>query len=276
MRQIELNIIGGCSSTAMQVPMDGSGPPPGGSVSKRDEVRESALRTSDFGLSRSGLAMATIPDPNRGKWSQMLARTPAVRLAVSIACAVFVSGVSLSPAAAQAIDHLGVPGPIQFDGNSYKLVWSSRPSPGYTKQEYLPSDQRIGSYTQMLMVETMTGDLTVMDAVRAQIDMLKKRKATDPLVNMNVIQNTQAGEALLDFIVSSKDPKGENVVEWNAYRYAPLKGAADKSGVLLFAISHRAYGNDSAKSFLGQLKNRRAAQITALTKAAMPSVGGRP
>jgi hypothetical protein len=203
----------------------------------------------------------------------MLARTPVVRLAVSIACAAFVSSASLSPAATQVSDHLGVPGPIQFDGKSYKLVWSSRPTPGYAKQEYLPSDQSIGSYTQMLIVERVTGDLTVMGAVRAQVDMLKKRKATDPLVNMNVIENANAGEALLDFIVSSKDPKGEYVVEWNAYRYAPLKGAADKSGVLLFAISHRAYGNDNAKSFMGQLKNVRAAKITALTKAAMPCVG---
>lgn len=30
--------------------------------------------------------------------------------------------------------------------------------------------------------------------------MLKKQKATDPLVNMNVIENTNTGEALLDFI----------------------------------------------------------------------------
>ena len=206
----------------------------------------------------------------------MLARTPAISLAVSIACAAFISGASLSAAAAQVIDHLGVPVPIQFDGKSYKLVWSSKPAPGYAKQEYLPSDQSIASYTQMLIIERVTGDLTVMDAVRAQVDMLKKRKATDPLVNMNVIQNTQAGEALLDFIVSSKDPKGEYIVEWNAYRYAPSKGAADKSGVLLFAISHRAYGNENAKTFMGQLKTIRPAQITALTKAAMPSVDAQP
>ena len=206
----------------------------------------------------------------------MLARTLAISLAFSIACAAFVSGASLSAATAQVFDHLGVPGPIQFDGKSYKLVWSSRPAPGYAKQEYLPSDQSIVSYTQMLIIERVTGDLTVMDAVRAQVDMLKKRKATDPLVNMNVIQNTQAGEALLDFIVSSKDPKGEYIVEWNAYRYAPSKGAADKSGVLLFAISHRAYGNENAKAFMGQLKTIRPAQITALTKAAMPSVGDKP
>jgi hypothetical protein len=202
----------------------------------------------------------------------MLARTPATRLAVSIACAVFVSGALLSPATAQVTDYLGVPGPIQFDGKSYKLVWSSRPAPAYAKQEYLPSDQSVGSYTQMLIIERVTGNVTVMDAVRAQADMLKKRKATDPLVNMNVIQNANAGEALLDFIVSSKDSKGEYIAEWNAYRYAPLKGAAGKSGVLLFAISHRAYGNDNSKSFLMRLKNTRAAQIAALTKAAMPSV----
>lgn len=124
----------------------------------------------------------------------------------------------------------------------------------------------------MLMIERVTGDLTVMSAVRVQVDMLNKRKGTDPLVNMKVIQNSDAGEALLDFIVSSKNPKGEYIVEWNAYRYAPLRGVADKSGVLLFAISHRAYGNDNAKVFMERLKSIRMAQITALTKASLPSV----
>lgn len=79
----------------------------------------------------------------------MLARKPIVRLAVSIACAAFISSASLSPAAAQVSDYLGVPGPIQFDGKPYKLVWSSRPTSGYAKQEYLTSDQSIGSYTQI-------------------------------------------------------------------------------------------------------------------------------
>lgn len=212
------------------------------------------------------------PRLNPDQGTGMKGRRRVIRLAASVACAAFVSGALLSPAAAQAIDYLGVPGPLQFDGKSYRLAWSSRPSPGYTKQEYLPPDQNSSNYTQMLMIERVTGDLTVMGAVRAQVDMLNKRKGTDPLVNMKVIQNSDAGEALLDFIVSSRDPKGEYIVEWNAYRYAPVKGAADKSGVLLFAVSHRAYGNDNAKVFMERLKNIRMAQIAAFTKAALPSV----
>jgi hypothetical protein len=100
--------------------------------------------------------------------------------------------------------------------------------------------------------------------------MLKKRKGSDPLVNMNILQHDATGEVLLDFIVSTKDAKGEYIVEWDAYRYAPYKDKFGKTGVLLYAISHRAYGNQNAKTFLGGLKQLRPAQIGALTKAALP------
>lgn len=97
---------------------------------------------------------------------------------------------------------------------------------------------------------------------------LNQRKASDPLVNMSVIKNDKTGEVLLDFIVSAKSERGETIVEWNAYRYA----SRGRAGLLLFAVSHRAYGSQDARTFLAELKRVRPAQIDRLAKAPLPEI----
>jgi hypothetical protein len=177
-----------------------------------------------------------------------------------------------APVSAQVKDHLNIPGPIAFDGQSYELAWSSRPSAAYTKQEYLPKGQTVEHFGEMLLVEFLAGDLKVADAVQAQMHKLNARKGRDPLVRTAVVKNDATGEMLLDFLMSDKDKNGDIVVEWNAYRYARITDASGRTGIGLFGISRRAYGNDNAKAFLGALKTRRPAQVDRLAKAALPFV----
>jgi hypothetical protein len=177
--------------------------------------------------------------------------------------------VAHPPAFAQAkpkaTDHLAVPGPLRLAGTEYLLAWSSQPAANYTKQEYVPKGEDPKTYTKMLLVEFLAGKLEPLAAARAQVAKLEERKGSDPLVNMDLIQNKSTGEVLLDFLISQKDAKGEYIVEWNAYRYAP-----HKDGVLLYGTSHRAYGNDAVRSFLQDLKTLRTTQIDALARAQLP------
>lgn len=178
-----------------------------------------------------------------------------------------------APAIAQKVtDHLGVPGPISFDGTDYLLSWSSKPNAQYTKQEYVPAGQTPQTYESMVMVEFLVTDMTPLQIANSQIDMLNKRKATDPLVNMGIIKNDQTGEVLLDFIVSSKDDKGEYIVEWNGYRYAKSENAEGEAGGMLFAISHRAYGNAASEAFMKALRNFKGAKVQELSKAKLPEL----
>ncbi|WP_312417757.1 hypothetical protein [Shinella sp.] len=179
-------------------------------------------------------------------------------------------GLMAASAFAQANDRLGLPGPIDFEGEAYGLAWSSQPSENYIKQEYLPAGDSPERYKQMILVETVSGGIAVMDAVRAQVDMLNKRKASDPLVNMDVIQNEATGEALLDFIISTKGNDGQYIVEWNSYRYARYSDATGNRGVMLFGVSRRAYGDDASKALLTQLKVLRPGRIKALTQVVLP------
>jgi len=176
-----------------------------------------------------------------------------------------------SALSAEVADYLSIPGPIQFSGTSYVFAWSSHPSADYYKQEYLPSGQTSERFQRMILIEATVRDVSVKDVVAAQVNMLNKRKSTDPTVNFAILTNSKNGEIILDFILSAQDSKGEDIVEWNAYRYAPLKGKGGASGVVLFGISRRGYGDD-ATDFLRRLKAARPGEINALAAYPVPSV----
>lgn len=176
-----------------------------------------------------------------------------------------------APALAQQVtDYLGVPGPIAFNGTDYALSWSSNPTPEYIKQEYLPSGQVPEAYSNMLMVEFLAGDLKPASMAVAQMDLLNQRKARDPMVSMALTEDAESGEVILDFVLSGRDETGGIVVEWNAYRYAQAQTAAGKTGGMLLAISHRAYGEAAARAFLSSLQDFKTGQVQALAAAELP------
>lgn len=177
------------------------------------------------------------------------------------------------PAFAQdKTDRLGVPGPLKLGGESYALVWSSQPTADYFKQQYLPSGAKLESYKSMVIVEFLATDRSVADVVAAQTNMIRERKATnDPVANFAAFENPSTGEVLLDFILSARDQKGEYIVEWNGYRYAEAE-LNGRRGVMLFALSERAYGNQASEQFLRELATFKKARLQALTTAPRPEL----
>jgi hypothetical protein len=171
----------------------------------------------------------------------------------------------------EAVDRLSVPGPITFNAASYRLSWSSHPSPDYYKQEYLPAGQTSDHFERMLLVEAIVHGADVSGVVSAQVDRLNRRKSTDPTVNFAILKNPKNGEVILDFVLSEEDNGKELIVEWNAYRYTTLKDKDGHSGVALFGLSRRAYGDESTE-FLRGLKAARPAEIDALAKYPLPVV----
>jgi hypothetical protein len=199
----------------------------------------------------------------------MIAVPSAIRLATAALTLLVCVG---TPAHSQepVSDRLSVPGPIIFGAETYVLSWSSHPSPGYYKQEYLPAGQTSEHFRQMVLVEAVM-DADVERAVARQVEWLNKRKSTDPTVNFAILKNPKNGEVILDFVLSSDEPQREYIAEWNAYRYARLTLKDGKPGVLLFGISRRAYC-DGATDFLRALKATRPQEIDALAKYPLPPV----
>jgi hypothetical protein len=191
------------------------------------------------------------------------------RLSRTVCWLVMLSAVAMLSVHAQSPqERLGVPGPVVFQGTTFAFAWSSNPSAGYFKQEYLPAGQTLERYEQMFIIEASTS-ATPEGAAAAQLAMLKKRKGSDPTVTWDVIRNNATGEIILDFILS--DSRAD-VVEWNAYRYAKL---GKNGGVALYAISRRAYG-DKTRDFLIVLKQNRPAAIRALATFDAPALKPKP
>ncbi|MBJ3784149.1 hypothetical protein [Devosia sediminis] len=162
-------------------------------------------------------------------------------------------------------DAIGIPGPIEFEGVSFDLVWTSHPTDTDYKQEYLPAGQAVEAYQQMFMIDLMTDGPTPDVAANAMVQSLEQRRANDPVVNFEVIRNTGTGEVILDFVLSSDD--GEMlIVEWNAYRYVPTD-----SGLAMFGISRRGY-DDEVTDFLTNLKSMRQPAIEALAFMEVPGI----
>lgn len=193
-------------------------------------------------------------------------------LAKTITATAILTMFSAAPALGQEVtDYLGVPGPIEVGETDYVLSWSSNPSDGYYKQEYLPAGAAPESYESMVIVEFLATDMPLAEVVAAQMQMVNARKASDPVANVAVFQNDQTGELVLDFLMSAKDDKGEFIVEWNGYRYVEAEFDG-KRGSLLFAVSERAYGNHSSEAFLGSLRDFKSQRILDLTKAELPEL----
>jgi hypothetical protein len=83
------------------------------------------------------------------------------------------------------VERLSVPQSFEFNGESYRLSWSSHPRPHYYKQEYLPSGQTSERFERMILIEATVREVNVKEVVAVQVNMLNRRKSTDPTVYPN-------------------------------------------------------------------------------------------
>lgn len=169
--------------------------------------------------------------------------------------------------AGQVKDRIGIVGPIRFGSESFSLAWGSHPSAQSYKQEYLPSGQRVERYTSMLMIDVVASGATPQSMAGQMVNNLKARKATDPVVNYDLITNKATNEIILDFVLSSEEADGQTIVEWNAYRYSP-----QGDGVRMVGISRRAYGDRVDPFLRNDLKNLRTRDIATLSALSLPAI----
>ena len=172
----------------------------------------------------------------------------------------------------KATDYLKVPGPIVFDNQAYLLSWSSHPAANFYKQEYIVKGDNPDQFKTMILTDVVTGEAEIKKVVGAKIAELKQMKASNPVVNYEVISNPKTGEYLLDFLLSANNADGSmSVVERNVYRYKTFTDKAGHKGVQLFGVSTRSYGAAIDKFFTA-LKATRKDLINKVSLYKMPEI----
>lgn len=155
---------------------------------------------------------------------------------------------------------------VSFSNTNYNLAWSSHPNDIYYKQEYLPLGENSQSFKTMIMIEAIILDAPIEKVVRLKESELQERKKTDPVCNYQITTNSQTGEYMIDFLLSSGD-----IVEWNGYRYKKFVDSKGNPTILLFALSRRAYG-DEITSFLTKLTSERIDYMNLIWDHKLPTI----
>ncbi|WP_373707688.1 hypothetical protein [Kaistella sp.] len=177
---------------------------------------------------------------------------------------------SVSDKVAPVKNYLNTPELIKLNGTDFDLSWSSHPSENYYKQEYVPSDNVVEKYKEMIAVELVVGDLTAKDAVNQKIQEIEARKATDRVSNYALKEDTETKELILDFMMS--EGAGEStILEWNVYRYKNYEDAGGNKGISLFSLSKRGYGIDVAQ-FGPDIRDNRPRYMVEFLALPRPSI----
>lgn len=155
---------------------------------------------------------------------------------------------------------------VLLSNTIYKLAWSSHPNADYYKQEYLSDGEKLERFKTMIMIDAIIKDLPIEKVVRLKESELQERKKTDKVCNYQITANSETGEYMIDFLISSGD-----IVEWNAYRYKKIKDSKGNPTVLLFALSKRAYGEEF-RTFLTELKSNRIEDINLIWNYKLPTI----
>lgn len=193
-------------------------------------------------------------------------------LPISLVGLLLLSCQSYAQTTKQLVNYLSIPGPINVQKKAYQLAWSSHPDVSLYKQEYLAVGDRFPNYKSMVMVDFVLTATTVDQAVASKIHELETLKATTPLVNVNVLNNKATGEKIIDCLIGQTAPDDRNsLVERTVFRFKTVKTKSGQRGVLLFAVSTRAYGKE-VTPFLLKLKTDKPILVNEVAKLAMPTI----
>ncbi|MGG7665338.1 hypothetical protein [Dyadobacter sp. BHUBP1] len=170
-----------------------------------------------------------------------------------------------------AVNYMGIPGPVVFQNKSYQLIWSSHPDASLYKQEYLVAGDGLPNYKSMITIDFVIVATNVDQAVRTKLRELEQLKKTLD-VNYEVIGNAATGEKIIDCLLGqTATDDAKSIYEHDVYRFKALTAKSGQKGILLYALSNRAYGKD-IHPFLTRLKAERKALIAEVAKASVPDI----
>ncbi|GGM83874.1 hypothetical protein GCM10010967_14620 [Dyadobacter beijingensis] len=170
-----------------------------------------------------------------------------------------------------AVNYMGITGPIVFQKKTYQLAWSAHPDASLYKQEYLVPGDALPGYKSMITIDFAVSPASVDDAVRAKLRELEQLKKTLD-VNYEVIGNAATGEKIIDCLLGqTAADDAKSIYEHDVYRFKAVTAKSGQKGILLYALSTRAYGSE-IKPFLSGLKTGRKAVIADVAKVSLPEI----
>lgn len=181
----------------------------------------------------------------------------------------FISTLSFVKAQETATDFLSVPGPIEYDGSEYFLSWSKQVSKTLYRQQYLPRDESIENFTQLLDFSFFNKDIEMELAVRQKVEAIQQKAQTDKFAKVNITESPDGKEFIVDYYISESPEKGDSFLEYNVYRFKSYANGTEKS-FLILSHAKRMYGD--LKSAAKSLARQRDHLLTTMIEFKIPEI----
>lgn len=182
---------------------------------------------------------------------------------------VFISTLLVVKAQENVRDLLSIPGPIKYETSEFFLSWSKQPSKTLYRQQFLPRDENIENFTQLLEFSYFTKEIDMELAVRQKVESVQQREAKDKYAKVNVTESPQGDEFIVDYFISETPQKGEPFVEYNVYRFIKLNNGTQKN-FLILSYAKRNYGD--LKSATKALSKQRDQLMTSIIEYKIPEI----
>ncbi len=166
-------------------------------------------------------------------------------------------------------DLLAIPGPVEYNDTKFLLSWSKQSSKTLFRQQYLPRDERIEDFTQLLDFSFFNKEIEMDLAVRQKVEAIQQREEKDKFAKVNVTESPDGKEYIVDYFISEAPEKGNSFIEYNIYRFKQYDNGTQKS-FLILAYATRIYGD--LKSAARSLAKQRDHLLATMIEYKIPEI----
>lgn len=165
--------------------------------------------------------------------------------------------LSFSTLQDEPVDIIGVKGPIIFNNTRYHLAKAQRPNVDYYFQEYLPIDETVKRFNQLITISVLKRNVSLEDAVKQKAGELNKRMETDKVCNYSITQGPDGRDSMVDCILSTEKDGEITAAEFVIYRFKEIEIQDHTKAILIYSYSKRAYGKEIYTFFTNLPKDRK-------------------
>ena len=191
--------------------------------------------------------------------------------------ALFITSVSFLNAQETATSILSFPNPLEYDGAEFYLTQSKQRSKTLFQEQYIPKDENLRDFTQLLDFSFFNKEIEIELAVRQKVESVQQREKKDKFAKVNVTESPDGKEFIVDYFISEAPENGDSYIEYNIYRFKNMENGSQKS-FLIMSYAKRMYGDlkSSAKALAKQRDHLMATMIEYKIpeiKVALPNPG---
>ena len=183
--------------------------------------------------------------------------------------ALFISSVSFLNAQETATSILSFPNPLEYDGAEFYLIQSKQRSKTLFQEPYIPKDENLRDFTQLLDFSFFNKEIEIELAVRQKVESVQQREKKDKFAKVNVTESPDGKEFIVDYFISEAPENGDSYIEYNIYRFKNMENGGQKS-FLIMSYAKRMYGD--LKSATKALAKQRDHLMTTMIEYKIPKI----